>query len=54
MKQKLLSLTSEDIDNMIMLKWGKKVDCPNHEAYLSNNIVGKVFGIDGSSVRRLY
>ena len=39
---------------MILLKWGKMVDGPNHQAYLSNRIIGKVFGIDGSSIRRLY
>ena len=54
MKQILLKLTKEDIDNMILLKWGKPVTSIDNPAFLSNHIIGKIYGIDGSSVRRLY
>ena len=54
MKQVLKTITSEDVDNMILLKWGNPVESPNNPAFLSNNVIGKVYGIDGSSVRRLY
>ena len=39
---------------MIVLKYRKLVDSPDHPAYVSNSTLGKIFGIDGSSVRRLY
>ena len=39
---------------MIVLKWHRHVDSPDYPAYVSNAVIGKVFGIDGSSVRRLY
>ena len=54
MKQKLLDITTDQIDQMIMIKWGKLVTNTNHTAYLYNAVIGKLFGIDGSSVRRLY
>ena len=54
MKQVLKTITSEDVDNMILLKWGNPVESPNNPAFLSNNVIGKIYGIDGSSVRRLY
>ena len=54
MKQVLQTITSEDVDNMILLKWGKPVESPDNAAYLSNKVIGKMYGIDGSSVRRLY
>ena len=54
MKQKLLTITNEDVDNMILIKWGKPVSSSNNPAFVSNAVIGKIFGIDGSSVRRLY
>ena len=54
MKQKLLKITNEDVDNMIFIKWGKTVLSSNNPAFVSNAVIGKIFGIDGSSVRRLY
>ena len=54
MKQKLLKITNEDVDNMIFIKWGKSVSSSNNPAFVSNAVIGKIFGIDGSSVRRLY
>ena len=54
MKQKLLKITNEDVDNMIFIKWGKSVSSSNNPSFVSNAVIGKIFGIDGSSVRRLY
>ena len=54
MKQKVLNITTEQVDQMITLKWHRLVDSPDHPAYVSNSAIGKIFGIDGSSVRRLY
>ena len=38
---------------MIILKWHRLPDCPDHPSYVSYSIIGKIFGIDGSSARRL-
>ena len=38
---------------MIQLKWHRMVDNPNLPSYVSYATIGKVFSIDGSSVRRL-
>ena len=54
MKQKLRDITPDQVDEMILIKWGKPVTHPGHIAFVSNAIIGKIYGIDGSSVRRLY
>jgi hypothetical protein len=36
---------------MILIKWGKSVTSQNNPAFVSNAIIGKIYGIDGSSVR---
>ena len=54
MKLKLRDITPDQVDEMIMIKWGKNVTHPGHIAFVSNAIIGKIYGIDGSSVRRLY
>ena len=38
---------------MIILKWRKLVDSLDHPSFVSYSDIGKIFGIDGSSVRRL-
>jgi len=38
---------------MIILKYRRLVDSSDHTSYVPYSIIGKVFGIDGSSVRRL-
>ena len=53
MKHKVLNITLEQIDQMIVLKYRRLVTSQDHPAYVSNNTLGKIFGIDGSSVRRL-
>ncbi len=54
MKQKLRDITSDQVDEMIKIKWGKLVTYSYHTAFVSNAVIGKIYGIDGSSVRRLY
>ena len=39
---------------MIKIKWGKLVTNSFYPAFVSNSVIGKIFGIDGSSVRWLY
>ena len=38
---------------MIILKYHRLVDSQDHISFVPYSIIGKVFGIDGSSVRRL-
>ena len=47
-------LTDSQVDDMIKLKYGSLVTSADHTAYLSNAALGKIFGISGSQVRRLY
>ena len=53
MKQKLLDITTEQIDQMILIRYRKKVSSDENPSFVSFGVIGKVFGIDGSSVRRL-
>jgi hypothetical protein len=53
MKQKLLQITPEQVDQMITIKWGKHAKDSSQVSFVSYSVVGKVFGIDGSSVRRM-
>jgi hypothetical protein len=38
---------------MIIIKWGKYAKDSNQVSFVSYSVVGKVFGIDGTSVRRM-
>ena len=42
------------IDDLIKLKFGKLVDEPGCTSYVSNPVLGKVFGVSASQIRRLY
>lgn len=53
MKQKLIQMTKDEINQMIILKYHRLVDSQDHPSFVPNHVLGKVFGIDGSSVRRL-
>ena len=53
MKQKVLDITNEQVDLMIRIKWGRGVRTANVWSHVSYQVIGKLFGIDGSSARRL-
>ena len=38
---------------MIIIKWGKLVSDPYQLSYISYTVLGKIYGIDGSTARRL-
>ena len=38
---------------MILLKWRKNIKTLDEPSFVSYKVIGKLFGIDGSSVRRL-
>lgn len=53
MKQKVRQITSDQVDQMIILKWHRRVADPSQRSFVSYATLGKVFDIDGSSARRL-
>ena len=54
MKQKPSSIKTATIDQMILLKWHMRVTSPDHPSFVTNATLGKLYGVDGSSIRRLY
>ena len=42
------------MDDIIKLKFGKLVTSLNHTSYISNRILGKLFKVSGTQIRRLY
>ena len=48
------TFTEQQIDDLIKLKFGKLVATPKHTSYASDRVLGKIFGVSGSQIRRLY
>ena len=48
------ALTGEEVDFLIVLKFGRLVTTPDHVARLSNARIGKLLGMSGGTVRKLY
>jgi len=46
--------SEQQVKDMIKLKFGKDVEDHHHLSYVSNRLLGKLFGCSGSQVRRLY
>ena len=46
-------LTETQVDDLLKLRFGKLVTEPGHTAYVSNAVLGKIFGIPTSIVARL-
>ena len=46
--------TNEQVDDIIKLKFGSLVVAENSKSYVSNKILGKLFKVSGSKIRRLY
>ena len=42
------------VDDIIRLKFGRLVATADHKQYVSNAALGKIFGVSGSLIRRLY
>ena len=47
-------LTEQQVDDIIKLKFGKLVTTPKHTSFASDRVLGKIFGVSGSQIRRLY
>ena len=50
MKQKVKDITDQQIDRMIVLKWHRMVFDQEQPSFVPYSTLGKVYGIDGSSV----
>ena len=48
------TFTEQQVDDLIKLKFGKLVTTPRHTSYASDRILGKIFDVSGSQIRRLY
>ena len=53
MKQKLKYISEREIKSMIIIKWHWLVFSSEHPSFESYGTVGKIYGIDGSSARRV-
>ena len=46
--------TEQQVDDILKLKFGAVVTSQPSTAYATNQALGKVFGVSGSQIRRLY
>ena len=46
--------TDKQVDDLIKLKYGSLVTSADRIQYVSNAVLGKIFGISATKVRRLY
>ena len=46
--------TEQQVDDIIKLKFGALVQTADHCSFVSNKILGKIFGVSGSKIRQLY
>ena len=46
--------SEKQIDDLLKLKFGKIVTEPGHIAYVSNTVLGKIFGVSEKQIRSIY
>ena len=46
--------TEQQVDDIIKLKFGALVTGADRPSYVSNRVLGQVFGVSGNKIRRLY
>ena len=46
--------TDQQIQDIIKLKLGKIVTSANNATYISNKVLGKLYGVSSSKIRQLY
>ena len=46
--------TDNQVDDILKLKFGKIVTSIDHTSYVSNHILGKIFGVSTFKIRQLY
>ena len=45
--------SKQQVDDMIKLRFGRLVTSPDHTAYATCKVLGKIFGVSGSQIHRL-
>ena len=48
-----MDITTKEVDQMILIRYRMRAESPNQPSFVKYSVIGKVFGVDGSSVRRL-
>ena len=43
--------SEQQVDDLIKLKFGQLVNEPGHRQYVSNKILGKIFGVSANRIR---
>ena len=46
--------TDQQVKDIIKLKFGGQVTGANHTSYVSNRILGKLYGVSSTKIRKLY
>ena len=46
--------SEQQVEDMIKLKFGQLVSTPHHRSFVSNKLLGKIFGCSGCKIRQLY
>ena len=48
------SFSEQQVDDLIKLKYGKLVTSDKNTQYISNAVLGRIFGVSASKIRELY
>jgi hypothetical protein len=46
--------TEQQVDDLIKLKFGRLVTSEKNKQYVSNAVLGRIFGVSASKIRELY
>ena len=46
--------SDEQVDKIIRIKFGRMVSSQYHTSYVSNALLGRLFGCSGSKIRQMY
>ena len=52
--RRVKKLTEKQVDDLIKLKFGSMVTSLPRKSYVADRVLGQIFGVSGSQVRRLY
>ena len=53
-RQPMKHFTDQQVDDLLKLKFGSIVTKLGHTSYISDRVLGKVFGVSASKIRSLY
>ena len=46
--------TAQQVEDIIKLKFGRLVTSAENTSYVSNRVLGKIYGVSGQKIRELY